>query len=840
MKFLRVILAVVLAVTASIPAVAGTVTGKITTATSGPIANGVLTFTLTQAAVQTGTATIVSSPVQCFTDAQGNAVGEPNPLVIPTVNTQVGVGTLSAGTYYTVIAYSDSTGTTYYSPEATTILAAQGSLIVTAPTKQPSGATSYKVFIGSTSGGETLQQTVTVSPGSWPNYTQSTSLSAGAALPASNTTVCTILFNDQLMPSFTGYSVTLTTSNSVPYSGWPQKWYLYGGASGTINLSNGTPFYSGVVTYPQAIVTTPAANGVQSISGDLSLGTHSFAAGAGTFKSQQGLAIVYADQYTNVSTAITACPASGCTVDARSPNVALALGTIDPGTKAVTLLLGPYSYTADHIVLRNNLRIIGVGGGNSSSNATIITSVGANAQPLIVIPQANSTSAQHVHIEAVNFVGLAGNTSQDSLFADCSALTNSGLWYSDFENLNFSGFAGVAIHLKGPSGSSASVNQFLTFKNVYAKRSAAAAVALKIEGANGQMTFNQTEFDGTGISLSGTNIFIGTTGGTTESPYSIHFTELTTQGSDVGVTLDGVSGIVFDNLHAESLHGAISLASTGQLINGVSIVNSVFFGTVGVNAGNGYIVKSTASSQFGVVVKNNFLGGTPDNVYTGPNNQGVDFADNVYIGSAGSNPPSAGGTTQLAPAATLNIQSFHTVGLNASGTSITTIQSSMLPGERVTFIALGQCQFATGGNIDLTGVTSPLILATGETATFVRNDLSGTWRFVATTTAILTGKTLVSPTINTGVSQGSGHKHQRFGGLCTTGAVAGNNCTTAVTWTNAFADANYTVSCTGLTSSNVPNLELESIAGAGFTIRIFAVTAAAATYATVDCIADHD
>lgn len=108
------------------------------------------------------------------------------------------------------------------------------------------------------------------------------------------------------------------------------------------------------------------------------------------------------------------------------------------------------------------------------------------------------------------------------------------------------------------------------------------------------------------------------------------------------------------------------------------------------------------------------------------------------------------------------------------------------------------------------------------------------------TTDTLTNKTIASPIFSTGISQGSGLKHQRFGATCTTTAAAGATCTTAVTWTVAFADANYTVSCIGVQQSNTPILSIESIGASGFTERVTAATAAASGYSGVDCIATHD
>jgi hypothetical protein len=86
------------------------------------------------------------------------------------------------------------------------------------------------------------------------------------------------------------------------------------------------------------------------------------------------------------------------------------------------------------------------------------------------------------------------------------------------------------------------------------------------------------------------------------------------------------------------------------------------------------------------------------------------------------------------PAATLNVGAYHTVGLNASATSITTLQSALGPGEMIMFVALASTsQFSTGGNLNLIGYNAPLVLANGETATFVRHDLSATWTLIATT-----------------------------------------------------------------------------------------------------------
>jgi hypothetical protein len=80
---------------------------------------------------------------------------------------------------------------------------------------------------------------------------------------------------------------------------------------------------------------------------------------------------------------------------------------------------------------------------------------------------------------------------------------------------------------------------------------------------------------------------------------------------------------------------------------------------------------------------------------------------------------------------------------------------------------------------------------------------------------------------------------------CTTAASIGATCDTTVTWTTAFADTNYTATCSGdVVTSGVPLLEGIDIsaakAAASITVRTYALTAAAAQFTTIDCVAFHD
>lgn len=254
--------------------VAGSITGQIQTPSTGRgVPNGTLTFTLSQVAVISGTATLAANG-NCWTDTNGNVVGLPGDaaVVAPVLSSNLGSGSLGAGTYFVRYTWANATGESQPSAERSLALTSAGTLIVQASASVPSVATSMKIYIGTSAGAETLQGSVAVTNGLiGGNYNQASGLAAGAALPSSNTSVCQIRFNDELQPSYTGYSVAFTNVNGAGIAGFPQKWYLNGGSNGTVNVGVGLPLYSGVVVYPQPIISNPAANGMQSINGPLNM-----------------------------------------------------------------------------------------------------------------------------------------------------------------------------------------------------------------------------------------------------------------------------------------------------------------------------------------------------------------------------------------------------------------------------------------------------------------------------------------------------------------------------------------------------------------------------------------
>ena len=247
------------------------ISGQLQTPTGGLLTNGTLQFTLSQSAVVSGTSSVAPSTVSCYTSSLGNVVGVPDPLVLPITSTNTASGTLAAGTYYVEIAYVQN-GAVYSlpSPEATVILTAQGTINVTAPVVQPASASGFAVYIGSTSGAETLQGTVT----GWTQFQQSSALVNGAAPQTTNNSACNLWFSDSLIPSGTFYTVNLLSKNGSQIAGYPQTWCTYGGNGGNINVSQGTPSGSSCGTngvfYPTPILASPGST-TQTINGNLTV-----------------------------------------------------------------------------------------------------------------------------------------------------------------------------------------------------------------------------------------------------------------------------------------------------------------------------------------------------------------------------------------------------------------------------------------------------------------------------------------------------------------------------------------------------------------------------------------
>jgi len=152
-----------------------------------------------------------------------------------------------------------------------------------------------------------------------------------------------------------------------------------------------------------------------------------------------------------------------------------------------------------------------------------------------------------------------------------------------------------------------------------------------------------------------------------------------------------------------------------------------------------------------------------------------------------------------------------------------------------------------------TSTADPLSLATANDTYFSRIMLvnsvtigagsaitsSGAGGTVATLAGV---ETLTNKTLNVPLTSGTGLQIFNTTTTCTTAASAGATCTTAaISLPVAEADTSYRVTCTGKGITNVPAVIATTNSSATqFTVTIAALTAAAASFSSYDCVAGHN
>lgn len=305
MVFKRLVL--ILALICSISAVGLAANRNITGTVSLPntslvLQNGTFTFDLNQAAIIAGSFSIAPSTLTCYTSTSGAVVGLPNPLVTSISTAVTGAGTLS-GTYYVKIAYYTGATVTLVSPVSTVLVSGPNNAItVTAPVIQPTGSSGYKVYAGATLGSETLQATTA----GWGSTTIN-SISAGTALPSSNTTVCSMEFNDAFIPTGTVYRVNLVDANGTQIPGFPQDWWLGGSA---VDITSQYPIASVAnrTRFPTPIISNPFSNSQQSLNSPLTLNGYAITVGslllpdnANPTACAAGKTVIYTDSTTHAA-----------------------------------------------------------------------------------------------------------------------------------------------------------------------------------------------------------------------------------------------------------------------------------------------------------------------------------------------------------------------------------------------------------------------------------------------------------------------------------------------------------------------------------------------------------
>jgi hypothetical protein len=220
----------------------------------------------------------------------------------------------------------------------------------------------------------------------------------------------------------------------------------------------------------------------------------------------------------NAINALSNLGLSGGTIDARSAGcAAVAQGNIDPGSLAITLVLGPNTYTVTSITVRSNLIIFGAGRDNC-----VIQASGSATTALFFGPGSTSTAALGCVFRDFACYGPSGSSSTpatpnylDCFHFDCSGATSGGkaeLLNSVFERISIYGFGGnnwlfLGANTSGAVGS----NQFISLYdcNSYSNQGpGASAVAGLTLTAAANASGGNTVYTGT-ITGGGSNAYAG-------------------------------------------------------------------------------------------------------------------------------------------------------------------------------------------------------------------------------------------------------------------------------------------------------------------------------------------
>lgn len=342
-------------------ATTSTVSGTMRLGNGSTLNDSTVTFTLNQSGIVAGSYALVTSGVNCGTSTDGTLVGITRPLVAPTGTPNTSSGSVPSGAYSVKITYYGTGVETLASPARTITLTATGKITITAPTLQPSNATGYKVYMSTTAGAEKLQATTA----GWGNTTV-TSLLTATALPSSNNTVCSLQFNDTIIPTYTYYRVSAVAASGAAVPGFPQNWYL---AGTSVDVSTVYPLAAvGQQTrFPTPLLLNPSSNALQSVNSPVTLNGYSLTAGAillpanGSPPACTGTtSLIYTDSMGELKFCQNGATVTGIldwhdSVTGSTTGTQLLLpaaGEVDPASGKYTLLV--YDTTANKTILKSH------------------------------------------------------------------------------------------------------------------------------------------------------------------------------------------------------------------------------------------------------------------------------------------------------------------------------------------------------------------------------------------------------------------------------------------------------------------------------------------------------
>lgn len=346
MKILRTALGLFLGLAMTLVGQAQTLSGTHLSPSGASLNDTVVNFTLSQAGISPATFAIVPGAASCGTDSGGALIGITRPLIAPVAVTGA-PGTVPVGTYYirtTFFRYDDqdmpsimAITETQISPQRVITVTSTGKITITAPTL-PDRANGYRVYMGTVAGTLHLQASTTSG-----NTAVTTYASSAAAPPTGNDTVCSLTFNDAIIPSYTWYRTSMVLPSGANAPGFPQNWYL---AGASVDISSLYPLASvaNATKFPTPLLANPSSNAQQSVNSPVTLNDYALTAGALRLRAQMSDPACTGSEgliFTNAAGVLTFCQ--------NGANVTGILDWFDSATTALTgnqLLLNEFALAA--------------------------------------------------------------------------------------------------------------------------------------------------------------------------------------------------------------------------------------------------------------------------------------------------------------------------------------------------------------------------------------------------------------------------------------------------------------------------------------------------------------
>lgn len=255
--------------------------------------------------------------------------------------------------------------------------------------------------------------------------------------------------------------------------------------------------------------------------------------------------------------------------------------------------------------------------------------------------------------------------------------------------------------------------QWTTFRKVRVEGyNSATTEPLKIIGQTGQLTFEHCGFGGSGGTTTPVAVSLGPNGSV--APLDAAFNRCWIGNAVTGMTITGSTDIRVNHVYGENLTNGISFASgsTGS-VDGF-----------GMAQGTGYGIKVDGNTTK-VAVGNNRLAATLAQSYYSTNggvlvSTGFNPSGDLCSGISQQVSITGAGTTGA-----LAVSNQKVVQVNTSAVEIQTITGNHSTGDYLTLVAQGgSIVFNSTGNVNLSGVATPMTLASGASALFIVTDLA--------------------------------------------------------------------------------------------------------------------